>query len=62
MVENEHDLLVFARKIKNYCKSRKCEINCVFFRRSENECGLEELIPCYWVIPRKNRGVNDGRE
>ncbi len=64
MAENEQDLLTYAREIKKYCmsRSRKCEINCVFFRHSECECGLEEGSPYYWLIPRKGRRAKDGSE
>lgn len=62
MAENEQDLLTYARKIRKYCQSRTCEIDCVFFRHIEHDCGLDGFSPDYWSIPKKNRRANDGRE
>lgn len=64
MAASEQVLLTYAREIKKYCmsRSRKCEINCIFFRHSECECGLEEGSPYYWLIPRKGGRAKDGRE
>lgn len=60
MAENEQDLLTYARKIQNYCKSVTCVDECVFYRHREDDCSLGGFSPNYWNIPRgKRRADND---
>jgi len=62
MAENDRELLACARKIRNYCKSHRCD-DCVFFKDGFCVLADSEGNPCDWVIPKPRRArANDGKE
>ena len=54
MAENDKEILSYARKIRKYCNSRRCD-DCVFFKDGFCVLADSDGNPCDWVIPKPRK-------